>query len=107
MIKKIGFFFILLCAISCKNQNELPINKDKLIPVLTDIHLAEASVRNSLKNKKDTLLKKYYLQVFEIHGITEIKFDSTIAILKKNPEQFKDIYQQVLEEIDKQKAELK
>lgn len=103
MLKK----FLLLSTIiggilSCeKREDKLPIPKEKLYKVLTDIHLSEAAIENETIKMKDSLSKLYYEQIFQNNGITHKDFDSSMAVLSNDPILMHRIYKQVFDEIGK------
>jgi len=87
-----------ILLLSCNKKVEvLPIEENKLIAILADIHLAEAAFQNLNTSAKDTLAYQYYEQVYQIHEIEKENVDSCIAILNRNPEQFYNLYAKVQE----------
>ena len=96
----IGISVILIA--SCKNTDDkLPIPRDKLYKVLSDIHLAEAAFENESQVMKDSVSKLYYAQIFERNGITRKDFDSSMSVMSDNPYLMNKVYKEVLKEIAK------
>lgn len=101
-LKKIRLVFIIIALSGCNSDSSnLPIPKDKLLPVLIDIHLVEAVVDNDSQVMKDSLTALYYPQIFEKHGVTSKDFDSTVKYMNVHPKLMHDIYEDVMKEIQK------
>lgn len=101
-LKKIRLVLILFVLSACQSDsNNLPIPKDKLLPVLIDIHMVEAVVDNDSQVMKDSLTALYYPQIFEKHGVTAKDFDSTVKFMNQRPQLMHDIYEDVMKEIEK------
>ena len=98
-----GLFLLLLSLVylSCQEPIELPMEEDKLVMVLRDIHIAEAGIAQLTGTKKDTTAKVVYKQIYTMYGVEEATFDSTLAALKKDPERMKMIYEKVMEALEK------
>ena len=93
-----------MSLLSCDTAVNLPIDNEKMSKILADIHLAEAAA-NSLRNaQKDTVIAKYYQQIMDIHEVSKVDFDNTIVILKENPAEMLEVYEKVMEQIDKRKT---
>ncbi len=91
----IGAFLFL--GLSCSNRTELPIPKEQLIPVLTDIHIVEALLLPMDKRSKDSMTDVYYQQVFDIHQVSKSDFDATMEILRKDPMITQVIYNEIVD----------
>ena len=101
-LKKIRLVFVVFALSACHSEsNNLPIPKDKLLPVLIDIHMVEAVVDNDSQVMKDSLTALYYPQIFEKHGVTAKDFDSTVKYMNVRPKLMHDIYEDVMKEIQK------
>lgn len=99
--KKLIFLLIgILGFISCSDQTPLLLEEDKMINVIRDIHIAEAAMQNLIDITKDSVGEIYYQQVFEIHQVNKADFDSSMIILRKDPERLGLIYDRVLEELE-------
>lgn len=100
MKKWICYLFFVSSVIACEEQEPtLTMPQEKLIPILVDVHLAEGATYNVLKEQKDSLLKIYYKQIFEIHEVSEELFNENIAILQQNPSLTVQVYKIVQEEV--------
>ncbi len=73
-----------------------------MIPILSDIHLAEGVVKNQhLNNDSATkLYNKYYWQIFEIHNVTQKQFFRSFNYYQRHPELFEELYADLLTKIN-------
>jgi len=95
---------VLLVVGGCAEQNPLPINEEKFVEVLTDVHIAEGAMMHLQALKKDTLAPIYYGQVMEIHQIDRATFDTCMAILQRDPALMEEIYKKVMRRLDSLQA---
>jgi hypothetical protein len=101
MNKKFFLLFIsLLSFLSCNDQAALPLEEDKVVDVIKDIHIAEAAMQNLLDITKDSMGNIYYQQIFTIHQVNKADFDSSMSILRRDPERLGIIYDRVLDELE-------
>jgi hypothetical protein len=107
MIKRISFSSIILVFLTifvfvfCENKTgQLPIPREKVVQILTDIHMADAYVESVNPTMKDSMAKLYYPQIFKHNGITAAVYDTTFALLSKNPVLMKNVYDDVLKNIE-------
>ncbi len=101
-------FSISLCLAGClTHQTESPpISKSELENVIFDVHIAESAM-SVLPNglKKDSLANLYYDQIAEIHGIDRETLDTCLAILQRNPELARDVYEKLSERFEEAKPD--
>lgn len=94
--------FIIIFMTNCKNdEKKLLIPEEKLIAILTDIHLAEAALKNVKKDKKDSLGALYYDQVFTIHNVSREQFETDLDNLRSSPKRIAEVYDKILEQLNK------
>ena len=98
--------FLLLVS-ACKKQQVPSVDQQRMINILVDIHLVEASLLGFSEEQKDSLSDLYYHQIYEIHSITEDSFLNEMKFLKSHPDYMIETYEKVLEEISKRENELK
>ncbi|MCB0703704.1 MAG: DUF4296 domain-containing protein [Saprospiraceae bacterium] len=102
-------FFILSLSLLCwscwQNKDKLPEVDTKLVNVLVDLHLAEAAAANLTSRTRDTLLPKYYDQVFQIHQMDAAEWKQTMDELQRQPLLMKQLYTQVLDTLEKKVLE--
>ncbi len=95
------FFFLFLNA-GCREDRGTPaIKQDKMVEILTDIHLTQAIVEQEIL-PKDT--KKG--NIFERHQVTEELFDSAVVWYATNMDIFEKVYVEVIANLEQKKKEL-
>lgn len=100
--KKAVRFILILWLTACGSESyKMPIQKDKLKAVLIDVHLAESIIESETQHMKDSLAALYYPQIFEKHGVQSKDFDSTLSFLHQRPILMRDIYDEVIKDIEK------
>ena len=107
---KKNIIIILTCYLVVAGciKNEGPtIPQEKMVDILVDIHLIEASLLGYSEEQKDSLTHLYYGQIYEIHSVSEDSFLTEMNYLKHHPDYMSKTYEKVLEEIDRREAELK
>jgi len=99
------YFVLAALLLSCGNrQTDLPdyvVEKEKLVPLLVDIHLTDAFLNKEKKphsEKYDQAIKMYPAVLLK-HDIDRRMFDSTIRYYVKYPKEFALIYDEVLREL--------
>lgn len=105
--------FILLFFTSCSSSElDIPsdiIQKEKMINVMVDVHIADAMAsEQKIKDIKvsNQLKKTYLVGVLHKHDISQQKFDNSIQFYESNVETMLDIYNEVMIKISAQEAEL-
>jgi hypothetical protein len=99
-------FVLLLGWTSCqRSMVECGIPEEQLVVVLADMHLAEAAAQNLSGALKDSTLQTYYRQIFTIRQVDEEGFRNCFEVLQEDPERLNLLYEKVLEEISRQKAQ--
>lgn len=106
-------FFLVIMPLSChrgesSGKKEI-IGEDKMVNLLTEIHLADAILSkdvNTLDHRKDMALY-FYPSVLEKYGVTRAQMDSSVSYYIRNPKIYLRIYEKVLKELEKDKGEIK
>ena len=110
------FFLNITCATlflvcSCnKKAVEIPkgiLTKQELVPVLADMHLAQAAA--GLNQFSDTArynLNEYSDAIFKLHHISKEKYDSSLSFYSSHPDLLDEIYQEVINELSKKQSEV-
>lgn len=96
MAHKTLLFCFLLFATNCKKQEQMPINNDKMVKILADVHLAEALADERPQLNRDSLLQAYYAQIMAQHQVTRADYDSSMMVLTKKPFLMRKLYDEVL-----------
>jgi hypothetical protein len=110
-MKKIPLLFLLLIIIlSCtKPEVKIPegvLKKEKMVPVLADIHIAQAvAVMNAASDTTRYSMNDLMNYIFKIHKITKAEYDSSIAFYTLHPEIMSQIYDSVITELSKKQGE--
>ena len=94
----LGLFVLI---ISCKNELKAPVDRETFVRMLTDMHVAEAAAEGEYTPMKDSILKIYYPQILKKYGVTQVDFDSTLAIYSRQPVVFDSLYAQIQRQIAK------
>ena len=106
----------LLCTLlfACREKNDVPtsqtaipadslISPDKMILILADVHVLEASMlleRNDGQGSRDKP-RHFYQGVFNKYHISPERYDQNLAFYRKNPEDFEKMYEKVIEVLEK------
>jgi len=100
------FFVFLILNGGCQENKGVPIiKKDKMVEILTDIHLTQAVVEQEIL-PQGVKKEYYYCSIFERHGVTEELFDSAIGWYAANMDVFEKVYAEVIANLERKKAEL-
>ncbi|MHC1708284.1 MAG: DUF4296 domain-containing protein [Bacteroidales bacterium] len=99
---RIVFGFIMLCIFfSCSSEPKIPegvLEKEKMIEVMVDFQITEASVLYQQNHQKDIKFytNYYYENVLKKHGISRDDFRKSIDYYKSYPEELDNMYGEVL-----------
>jgi hypothetical protein len=101
LFKLIAFACLVIFCSCAQKQEGLPagiLTKDKMIVVLVDIHLAEASNENRSLTaiQLNEIVARKYDTVMKKHDITYVQFKTSFEYYLRNPDQFDEIYQEVV-----------
>lgn len=96
---------LLIILSSCVKTESLPVSRQSLIGVLADVHVAESALMSYNDPEKDSLATIYYRQILTIHDMDREVFDTSLAILRRNPDLMNEIYGEVLEHLEKEKIQ--
>ncbi|MBK8566684.1 MAG: DUF4296 domain-containing protein [Saprospiraceae bacterium] len=99
------FWTLLMIGCESKQTEPLPIAKDELIRLMFDVHVAEGALSHTPAGHQRHQQEVYYDQVTKIHEISRADLDTCLVILQRNPELAKDIYEKVLEMMEKKRVE--
>jgi hypothetical protein len=110
MRKWLFYFLAFVCIFSCNRKNhDNIIPRRILVPLLVDIHTADALAMNGMLNEQfgglDSSL--LYQAVFEKYGYTKEEFDRTLQYYSSDPEKLIEIYDDVFTELSKRSEEAK
>jgi hypothetical protein len=103
-----GALFVIIASAllsSCSHEaDQTPadvISKDKMVAVLVDIHLAEASADNRLLNleQMNAAMATRYDALFKKHGITFNQFKASYDYYLAHADVLSEIYAEVVNEL--------
>lgn len=100
------FFAILLLLEACHSDEVLPVEQEKLADALAEIHLAESTMDEEVAVKWDSLATIYYPFILKNYDMDRAQFDTCLAVLKRNPALMTEVYDKVIERLEKKKLEL-
>lgn len=93
---RISLFLILFMLFSCAIDKGKPvIPEDKMVEILTDYYLTQATVSDYILPKGETKVM-YYCGVLDRHGVSEAEFDSAVSWYTKNFDVYETVYERVL-----------
>lgn len=110
---KKGFVGILLVILflpftSCKQQNEGVLSKKQMSDLLVDVHKSEAVMAlNYSKFPNDSAKSVVRAAIFKRHNITQAQFDSSLVWYGNHIEDYMEIYDQVIDRLNKENDEIK
>ena len=101
----IVFFVVVTLLFSCnKKQKEIPaeiIQKDSMVNIIVDLHLADAILLNPLTQSKisDISSNRLYKTVLDKYNITRERFNKSIDYYAETPAVLDSIYDKVIEQL--------
>jgi len=92
---------ITMCA--CSQQKTSPpanlLTKEKMIEILPDVHLAEASIQTMNSRDRDSIGRVYFTHIFRIHEVDEAAFYNSMEYYTHEPTALEEIYIKVEEKL--------
>jgi hypothetical protein len=105
-------FVLIICVLplSCFNKDKVRlIPKKELVPLLIDLHIADAIASNGpygdIFDNLDSI--SAYSWIFNKHGYSKKELEKTFEYYSKNPKKLTEIYDEVFAELSKQSEEVK
>lgn len=101
---------LILSAWGCSPPKDLPegvLDRERFTKVMTAIRLVEARINHELMVEHASSINsdRYYEEVFEEQGISEVEFKTSFAYYSERPEEMKAIYEVVLSDLSRLKDE--
>jgi len=101
------FLASLILNGGCKiNRGTPAIKRDKMVEILTDIHLAQAIVEQETVFPKGYKKEYFYCNILERHGVNEELFDSAITWYAANLDIFEQMYVEIIARLENERKEL-
>jgi hypothetical protein len=104
------FIFILFfsCSKPVVEKPELLIQEDKMIEMLTDIHLAEATF--NARRHRDSLVMKsssadFYYSILDKHQVPDSVFEQSFVFYASQPRKFEKMYRQAMNRLNEMDQE--
>ena len=109
---KIILFFLLILSVSCSKppveKPEKLIREDKMIEMLADIHLAEATF-NSRRHRDSLVMKSssadFYYSILDKHQIADSVFEQSFVFYASQPRKFEKMYRQAMNKLNEMDQE--
>lgn len=105
------FLFSFLLLVSCNKDAEKAekpsdlLDKNKMAAVLTDISLMEAAANIQVtQNTNINIEENLKFNVYKQHVITRKQYESSLKYYSANTTEFKEVYEIVLQNLNKQKG---
>jgi hypothetical protein len=108
------FLIVLLFVSSCgekvvtdKNKKEGILSVDKMVELMVDIQLADAAAdwQGKTANEKKKKTEEYYSAVLQKHQLSREDFETSLDFYLLHPEEFEEIYKNVITELSKMQSE--
>lgn len=79
-MKHLPVFLCIIQLLGCQvsKQPQPTLSDEQLSQTMADLYIAEAATTGMSGFSKDSLMKVYYQQVFEIHGITMEAYENDL-----------------------------
>jgi hypothetical protein len=100
-----GYFWLsllgcVLLFVTCRRERRgLLLDEKTMINVLADAHLAEAAAQNLYGPTRDSVLRAYYQQIFNIHEVDQDDFERSMEWLRENPKYLERIYAAIIDSL--------
>jgi hypothetical protein len=104
------FLFVITLTSCSKNQEVIPdavLKRDKMVLILSDMHLLEAQAQMSNYNQNDStklIVASAYKDIFLKNKVDAKKFQRSYEYYQVRPELMSEIYKEVLTELSRRQA---
>lgn len=100
----IGTLLVSMMVFSrCQSDNH-ELSEEKLVDLLVDVQVAEAMLKMQGSHFRDSLAAAYYQQIAEMHDMSVQEMLETIEEVNRDPRRMAEVYEQVLEALNRQDA---
>ena len=93
------FLVYFVCSlIACKQEEKpevLPMDEEKVITLLGDLHFAKSASKIYKKEQRDSILALYEAQVFEINKVSREEYLQLMQVLESDMNLYYDIEKKV------------
>lgn len=103
--------FLIIFFFGCNKSSEIPdgiISPDSMVTIMADIHVAESRlvVAGSMGTQRD-VKSAYIHQVLKKAEVDTSRFLKSFDYYSLHPEQFAELYEQIVVELSKRQAEIR
>ena len=100
----IFFFWVTLILTSCKHaeSNQSVIGRDKMVSLLTDLHIVDGGMYNTISVNPDTLYKygtARYLALFKRYHVDSSTFRRSLKYYSGKPVEMEAMYEEILKNL--------
>lgn len=88
-------FLLSLTACTNPKAGDCPVDLDRMAPLMTELHLAEALATEVPALVKDSMQKVYFNKVLEDYQLSRESFDSLMWIVRQEPVWVDSLYARV------------
>jgi hypothetical protein len=92
-------FILIWVTQSCNYESENNkdvIPKDTMVMLISDIHIADATLNVIMNTEKFKEVDDYYTSVLSKYNVSRSRFDTSLAYYSSKPETFEQIYEDVM-----------
>lgn len=92
-MKRLTAFCCVILWLGCQapSQTQTTLSDDQMSQIMADLYVAEAATTGMSGYPKDSLMKVYYLQAFEIHGTTPDIYEKDMKTVSQDMNRLKEI----------------
>lgn len=97
-------FGVLIILMSCTESKPIMAildDEDKLVDIVVDMYIAEATINKQPITVRDSLRESYRDNIILIHDLSEVEFDSLFLYIQTDVESYKDIHKRAFAKLDK------
>ena len=106
-----GISLLTVLCVSCSNgpKDEPKLNEDQFVNMLIDIHIADGTLtsQNIYRAGNNYRPSYYYNSIYEKYDLTPAEFDSCVFFYSKNTEQLTQIYDRVIDSLNRLETKLR
>lgn len=113
MIKKTLYILVCVVFVACSAKTEVSIpdtilSKQKMLEVMIDVHLLEASMNLNVYNPDRTVVEDPTpgFDILKKNSITKQQFDESFGFYSQHPNLLNELYDNVLDSLSKMQAEV-
>lgn len=96
-----------LSACTSPSVGECPVDLDIIVPLMTELHLAESLAYQAPNQVKDSMQKVYFNKVLQDHQLNRESFDSLMWIVRQEPVWVDSLYTRIGVELARMETAIK